>query len=195
MARDAGVSAFPSPALGGSQIGGRIRYRLARSGTLSASLRFYAPADRLKAGDVAAGLDWRPVGTIPAGLLVERRQAFGPDGRSAFSLTAYGGISTAVGRAAIDLYGQAGIVGARNRDMFADGIAAVRFQLDDALPVKVGAGAWAAAQPGAARVDIGPTIALRPADAPVTIALDWRQRIAGNAAPDSGPVLSLAVGF
>ena len=53
------------------------------------------------------------------------------------------------------------------------------------------------AQRGAARVDIGPSAGLVvPVGASaVRVTLDWRQRIAGDAAPGSGPALSIGSDF
>jgi hypothetical protein len=63
--------------------------------------------------------------------------------------------------------------------------------------VRLGPGAWAAAQPGLARVDLGPQASFRLplAGRNVTVAADWRQRLAGNARPGSGPTLTLATDF
>jgi hypothetical protein len=143
----------------------------------------------------ALGLDWQPARRLPLHLLAERRQALGRDGRSAFGLTLYGGVDdAALGRLRIDAYAQAGIVGARRRDGFADG--GLRLSLP-AGRLKLGAGLWTAVQPGVARVDVGPQLSLRVgvAGRPVTLAADWRLRVAGNARPGSGPAVTLATGF
>ena len=52
-------------------------------------------------------------------------------------------------------------------------------------------------QPGAARVDVGPRLTLRLPEVGQgsRIALDWRQRIAGDARPASGLALTLASDF
>ena len=193
--RDGRAIGLQSPGLGGSQAGARLRYRLA-SDRVMASLRVQAPLEDGGAGDVALGLDMQPAEALPVRLLVERRQALGSRGRSAFSATLYGGFSAEVADAALDLYGQAGIVGARRADLFADGAAALRWSLEPSQRVKAGLGAWAAAQPGVSRIDIGPSLAVRPiASRDVTINLDWRQRVAGNAVPSSGPAVTLSVGF
>jgi hypothetical protein len=125
-------------------------------------------------------------------LLVERRQKLGEQGRSAFAAMAYGGVSdVAAGPLRIDAYGQAGVVGARSRDLFADGSASVSLPLAGA---RVGAGVWAAVQPGVSRIDLGPRASLRlPGE--VTLAVDWRLRVAGEAAPRSGPAVTLSTDF
>lgn len=193
--RDGRAIGRQSPGLGGSQAGGRLRYRLA-SNRLLGSLRAQAPLEDLAAGDAAIGLDWQPVEALPMRLLAERRQAFGARGRSAFSATLYGGFSGEAAGGTLDLYGQAGIVGAHRRDLFADGAATLRWSLAPEQRVKAGLGVWGGAQPGVARVDIGPSLAVRPlATSNVTVNIDWRQRIAGNAAPSSGPAITLTAGF
>jgi hypothetical protein len=108
------------------------------------------------------------------------------------SITAYGGVSDVrAGPFRIDAYGQGGMVGARSRDLFADGAAKL------SLPsgrVKAGVGIWAAAQPEVSRIDVGPQVSFRlPAKA--TLAADWRFKIAGDAAPASGPTLTLSTDF
>jgi hypothetical protein len=185
-------SLAPGGTLGGSQAGGRLLYRLDRHWSLSA--RAYVPLRQPQGAEIAAGIDWRPFPSIPVALLAERRQAIGNEGRSAFSITAYGGFSHAVGRRfRIDGYAQAGIVGLRSRDAFVDGslrAVAARGRFE------IGGGIWGAAQPGATRLDIGPSISYRlPTRSAVRIEADWRFRIAGDARPASGPALILAADF
>ncbi|HEY6916631.1 MAG TPA: hypothetical protein VI381_03225 [Allosphingosinicella sp.] len=163
---------------------------------LRASLRVYAPTSALEAAEVAAGLDWQPSDKVPIHVLAERREGLGKEGRSAFAFLAYGGKSRTIPGGRAEFYGQAGMVGRHKRDLFADGILTLRWRLDAKERIRVGVGMWGAAQPGASRIDAGPTFAVRPIKAaPVTLSLDWRQRIAGNAAPASGPAITLSAGF
>jgi hypothetical protein len=180
--------------LGGSQAGGRVAYRLngEPARPLSASFRAYVPLGRLVGAEAAAGLDWKPLAKLPVHLLVERRQALGEEGRSAFAAALYGGVSDlGAGPISIDAYGQAGVVGARSRDLFADGSAKLSLRVAGA---KVGAGVWAAVQPGVSRVDIGPQASVR-LSGEMTLAVDWRLRLAGEAAPGSGPAITLSTDF
>jgi hypothetical protein len=184
--------------LGGSQAGARLAYRLngdpARPLALSA--RLTAPIRRRSGAEAALGLDWQPSRRFPVHLLAERRQKLGRDGRSAFGLTLYGGVGDSpLGALRVDAYAQAGIVGTRSRDLFGDG--ALRLSLPIGRRARLGAGAWAAAQPGVARLDLGPQALLHLdlAGRNVSLAADWRQRIAGHAAPGSGPALTLATDF
>jgi hypothetical protein len=186
----------PAGTLGGSQAGARLTYRLGgRPGDLSLSLRGYAPLSNRRAAEAAAGLDWKPLRCVPLRLLGERRQALGRDGRSAFSLTFYGGVDgRRLGPFRVDAYFQAGMVGVRRRDPFADGAARLTLPLGR---LRVGASAWAAAQPGVARVDAGPhaDLTLPVANRFATLSADWRFRLAGGAQPGSGPAITLSTGF
>jgi hypothetical protein len=187
------ASLAPAGMLGGSQAGARATYRIAgRERPLSLSLRASAPLERPRGVEAAAGLDWRPLARVPAHLIVERRQRLGRDGRSAFGATLYGGGEAMLGPLRLDGYAQAGIVGLARRDLFADGAARA------ALPLgllRVGAGAWIAAQPGLSRLDLGPHAALRLPRLHAALSADWRFRAAGNARPGSGPALTLAADF
>lgn len=188
-----GGSLASGGALGGSQAGARATYRVAPA--LDLSFRLTAPMRRRAGAEAALGVDWKPSSRFPIRLLAERRQAVGREGRSAFGATAYGGIDDlALGRLRIDGYAQAGLVGLRRRDGFVDGAARLSLPLGR---LKLGAGMWAAAQPGVARFDAGPQAALRLrlGMAAVTVAADWRIRLAGKARPGSGPALTLATGF
>ena len=194
----AGARLAPGGALGGSQAGARLTYRLNEDGRrpLAASLRVSAPLDRLQGAEAAVGLDWRPLASVPVNILAERREAIGREGRSDFALLAYGGTDRAVagGRLRLEAYAQAGVVGLEERDPFADGSAVVTARIG---PVDIGGGVWGGAQPGAARLDAGPHASMRlpVGDATIRIAAEWRFRVAGDAAPASGPALTIATGF
>lgn len=185
----------PGGTISGSQAGARLLYRLGRDARrpLAASARLYAPLKEADAAELALGLDWKPASALPFHLLVERRQALGGTGRPAFAASVYGGLGEQpIGPLRLDAYGQAGIVGTRSRALFAD--ASVRL----GLPVgraRLGLGAWGAAQPDAERLDIGPQASLTFKGTPLVIAVDWRLRIAGDAAPRSGPALTVSTGF
>lgn len=187
------TSLAPGGTLGGSQAGLRLLYRLGNG--LALSGRLYAPLRRTGGAEGALGVDWRPLRAAPVHLLAERRQALGGEGRSAFALTLYGGGTIRLPlRLELDSYAQAGIVGLRSRDLFVDGAARLRRPLG---PVEMGAGLWGAAQPGTARLDAGPHISYRlPVRAAnLRLSADWRFRIAGDAAPGSGPALTLGADF
>jgi hypothetical protein len=188
-----GAALAPGGTLGGSQAGARLLRRL--GGGLALSGRLYVPLRRAGGAEAAAGLDWQPWARLPVHILAERREALGGEGRSAFGLTLYGGLSRDLPHGfRIDAYGQAGLVGLRARDAFAEGSVRISAPVG---PVEVGGGAWAAAQPGAERVDAGPSLSWRlpVRGAAIRLQADWRFRLAGEAAPGSGPALTLAADF
>jgi hypothetical protein len=99
-----------------------------------------------------------------------------------------------------EFYGQAGYVGGDFASAFADG----QLRVDGRLlrlgrgELRAGGGAWGGAQKGASRLDIGPTATLgvpMGGTAAARVGVDWRFRVAGNAAPASGPALTLSAGF
>lgn len=191
IARDGGRARLSSPLLGGAQAGARLVRTLDRSGRLAGFVRVDGPlGDGSPAG--AAGIQWRP-GKAPVTLLAEVRA----DGRTAAPAigTFGGGVQRLPANFRLEGYGQAGAIARQRVVAYADGQLRVTRPLTG--PFDAGLGAWGAAQPGVARLDIGPTLALplasrRPS---LRVTLDWRHRIAGNARPASGPVLSLGSDF
>ena len=189
--------------LGGSQAGVRLAYRIAEPGPGSVALagRVSTPLQETRGAEAAAGIDWRPAAKLPLRLSVERRIAIGGQGRNAWSAYAAGGFYRAglPGGTEIDGYAQAGVVGVRSRDLFADGALRIGrpIELSAGKRFAIGAGAWGAAQPGAARLDIGPRAALSMpvGGTTVTGAAEWRIRVAGDARPGSGAVFTLAADF
>ncbi|SMF61851.1 hypothetical protein [Allosphingosinicella indica] len=185
--------------LGGSQIGARLSYRLNdradRPITLTA--RVSTALSRPAGAEAALGIEWQP-SAAPVRLLAERRQSLGDGGRSAFALLAYGGVyDRAFGPARLEAYAQAGVVGARSRDLFVDGAVRAGVPVDGTDRLRIGGGLWGAAQPGAERLDVGPQLSYRVPvkDTNLRLLADWRFRIAGDAAPASGPALTLAADF
>lgn len=180
--------------LGGSQAGGRLTYALDRRFALS--LRSSSPLGGSRGGEVAAGVRVTPFPSIPVAITAERRQRIGrfSTGRSDFALFAEGGVyQRPIGwNLLLDGYAQAGVVGLKEHDFFADG----GFTLS--RPVfgrfSLGLGAWGGYQPGLYRIDAGPRVSyrLRPN---VSLSLDYRQRLAGTAQPSSGPALTIGANF
>lgn len=130
---------------------------------------------------------------------VERRVSIGQGGRNAFGAGVAGGGEVALAGPMLKLrgYGQAGIVGVRSRDLYADGELAVERKVyrSTAVDVALGAGMWGGAQPGVSRGDVGPFVGVTLRPVGVRATAGWRQRFAGNAAPDSGPVLTIGTDF
>lgn len=152
--------------------------------------------------DVAAGIAVKPMRNVNVTLAAEYRQALDKNARSGPALMTYGGFGprplglgwTAEG------YAQAGVVGLNKPLAFADG--AVRIKRPIAaigpMPLSVGAGAWGGAQDDSKRVDVGPMVDFdltQITKAPIRASLDWRQRVAGKATPDSGIAVTLAADF
>ena len=184
--------------LGGSQAAARIAYRLNAHGPVRAALaaRVYAPLAS-RGAEAAAGLDWYPLPGVPLRVSVERRVALDAAGRDAWSAYTAGGFYRELDRAVvIDGYAQAGVVGARSRDLFVDGAlrAGRRWPLGRAA-LTLGAGLWGAAQPGVARLDMGPRLAvtLPVARHGLSAAIEGRLRIAGRASPGSGAALTIGL--
>lgn len=186
--------------LGGSQAGARVLFRVnddvARP--LSLGVRVSSPLRR-SGVEAAAGVEWQPFADVPVRVLAERRQRLSGEGRSAFALLAHGGVSDlpVASGFRLEAYAQAGVVGARSRDLFADaGATLVRpLSADHPAGLAVGAGVWGGAQPGASRLDVGPRVTTTLAGGRARVSLDWRFRVAGDSAPSSGPSLTLGTGF
>ncbi len=189
----------PAGQIGAGQAGVRVLYRLATG--ISASARISRTIGGPDQTEAAAGIDWQPAPHVPVHLTVERRVAIDRGGRDAFALGAAGGVY-AVPLAPgwrLDGYAEAGVVGARRRDLYADGAlrAGRALDLGDGRSLTLGLGAWGAAQPRAARLDAGPSAVLRlPVDGrTIAVALDYRARLAGDARPHSGVALTVGVDF
>ncbi|HEX7853947.1 MAG TPA: hypothetical protein VF503_09650 [Sphingobium sp.] len=189
------------PRLGGSQAGVRIDYALAPGSALRPTLygRLSSALRKPAAAEIAGGIAIRPHLSIPLIIAIERREGLTEGGRNAFAIIAAGGINPVeLGHGfRLDGYVQAGIVGFHRRDAFADGRLTVERPVTDTLPIMMGAGVWGSTQPGASRLDIGPqaSVRLRMGSANMRFGAEWRERIAGNATPSSGPALSLGTDF
>lgn len=187
--------------LGGSQAGLRLGYGFGEAGRVRAYGRATMAIRRPEQREVAFGLAFAPLARLPVDVAIEQRVAAGTEGRTALTAMISGGVSEVVlpGGFRLDAYGQAGIVGRRRRDGFADGAVVVdrRLGADESASLRLGALAAGAVQPGAARVDVGPRLTLRlpHVGEGSRIALDWRQRVAGDARPESGLALTLAADF
>lgn len=199
LRRDGTLPPSRASRLGGAQAGVRLDYRLApRHGADPAlfsrvSTALSAPA----AVEAAIGLAARPVAGIPVSVAVERRQALSAGGRSDFALLAYGGVNDkAIGPSIrLDGYAQAGVVDFGDPDAFVDG--EVRIGTPVRSRLTVGAGLWGGAQPGAARLDMGPqaSLGLRIGRQSARVAAEWRERVAGDAQPSSGPAITFGMNF
>ena len=191
--RQGGLRNAVEPTLGGSQalIAGRraLGERLAVTGRLTSALS----DGRARQAEVAVGVGVRPMRSVPVELVGERRVALSDGGRDAWQLRAVGGVQVERGGWRLESYGQAGVVGTRSRDLFADGQLRVSRPLVG--PIRGGGIVAGAAQPGASRVDVGPQFRVDVPGGRAAVLVDYRLRVAGNAAPASGPSVTLAASF
>lgn len=186
--------------LGGSQLGGRIGYALDAGRHVALSVRAMAPLHG-RGTEIAVGLDWQPT-AAPVHLLAEQRIAV-DGGRNGASVTLVGGLDPMRigGKWRLEAYGQAGVIvrDGSAAEGFGDGAARLSRPVMDggATKIDLGLGLWGGVQRGAGRLDLGPSLALSvPAGGRrLRVTLDWRQRVAGNAAPGSGPALSVGTDF
>jgi hypothetical protein len=185
-------------ALGGSQAAARIAYRLNDGASVRTALvaRAYAPLQG-KGAEAAAGIDWHPLPGRPLRLTIERRVGLDAWGRDAWSAYAAGGVYAEPRPGlVVDGYAQAGLVGLRSRDLFADGAVRAGARIArDGVALVAGAGLWAAAQPQVERIDAGPRLALTIERHQLGLAVEGRFRLAGDARPGSGAALTLSVDF
>lgn len=184
--------------LGGSQAGVRATYTLLPDRRIALAARVATPL-RGRGREIGVGIDWQPT-RAPIHLIAEQRVGIdgGRGGPTIELVGGFGPVAVLPGVSA-EGYAQAGGILRDGIEGFADGAARVTHPVVQAGRVRadIGIGSWGGAQRGAARVDIGPSAGLVvPVGASaVRVTLDWRQRIAGDAAPGSGPALSIGSDF
>ena len=187
-----GAAAAPGGQIGGGQAGLRAAWLLAPRQRIALYARTTAPLQG-RGREAALGVEWQPT-RAPVRLIAERR--FGLDGTpGGTGLGAIAGIDSEWSGFRLEAYGQAGMVLRRRADPYADGAARGVRMVEAGGPVRLGlgAGAWGAAQRDAQRLDIGPSATLAVRN--LRLALDWRQRVAGEAKPGSGLALTLGADF
>ncbi|WP_230771086.1 hypothetical protein [Sphingomonas sp. Leaf4] len=197
MARP-GVATGGPVQLGGGQAGIRMRVPVAADGRVALVGRLATPL----AGpgrEAALGVEWRPRG-LPVAVVAERRIALDSSG-SGTGIGLIAGVDRPALLAgfALEAYGQAGAVVRRGVEPYADGAVRLLRPVADAgrATFSLGIGSWGGAQRGARRLDVGPSAVLRlpVGPAPLRLSIDWRQRIGGDAAPGSGPTVTLGSDF
>lgn len=195
---------LPSGAYGASQAGAVIRYRLAPSSGHRPALylRGSTGLQRPRGEELAGGLMLRPLAGVPVSAMAElrvTRTLTGTVTRPAVALVSeLAPIRLPLGFKA-ETYVAGGYVGGTGATPFVDGQLRLEQRLAKAGPFELsaGGGAWGGAQRGAQRLDLGPSASLTVPIGPVgsRLSADWRFRVAGNAAPNSGPALTLSAGF
>ena len=199
LLRGTGAGTIPTTSLasggtlGGSQAGARLTWRFNRA--WAASLRTSSSVGGVRGAEVAGGIRWQPLRSIPIAFTAERREGLGRfGGRSAFALFAEGGIyhRALFNKVYLDGYIQGGVVGLQSRDLFVDGGATLTRPIW--RNISGGIGVWGAAQPGLYRLDAGPRISMEVRRG-IKVHADYRQRLIGNSAPASGPAITMAADF
>lgn len=207
LRRGGGVPALAAigGSYGASQAGAVLRFRIDRASPNRPSLylRGSAALDGSREQEAALGLAARPLTRLPLLAMAEGRVTRTPTGTRIRSAAA---LVTELPTAALPLglraeaYGQAGWVGGAGSTAFVDG----QLRLEKPLlrlagaDLSAGGGLWGGAQKGASRLDAGPSarLTLHPTQAStLRVAADWRFRVAGKAAPQSGPAITLSAGF
>ncbi|MBS0480239.1 MAG: hypothetical protein JSR79_13205 [Proteobacteria bacterium] len=192
-----------APGLGGGQLGGsqtglRLTYAIGEARRVAIVGRVATPLNG-SGREGAIGVEWRPT-RLPIRIVAEYRVSL-DGGASGPAVGAIAGVGPAPVALGFDLeaYGQAGVVRRRRAEFFVEGAARLSrrvFSVGDAK-VDLGLGGWGGAQRGVSRLDVGPSVGVRlpVAGKAIRASLDWRQRIAGDARPGSGPVFVLGGDF
>jgi hypothetical protein len=198
MRSDGAPSLASGGQLGGSQVGMRLFYTPSPR-ALAFTTRVSAPLNQPTGREAAIGLALR---NRNVGLIAEQRFSLEKGGRDAPAVFAYGGVSDVkLGHGLkLDGYAQGGVVGIKNPASFVDGAIRVERAIltSDKASLSIGAGAWGGAQPNAARLDVGPQVVARMTVGETNllrVSAEWRQRVAGDAAPASGPAVTVGFDF
>ena len=197
------------PVYGANQIAANLQYRIAPGSRHDprASLRIYHALVRDGETELAAGVSARPLGAVPLRFFGELRATRNPSGTdyrpAGYAVTEIPSQRLPL-RFALESYGAAGYVGGEADTYFAEGQASVTREVvsfkgldDQRMRLSVGGAAWGGAQKDAQRFDIGPTLRLdlSVGEVPARISVDWRERVAGDAAPDSGVAATVSTRF
>jgi hypothetical protein len=192
-------------AYGRSQAGAVLRYRLASASPArpTAYARLSRTLEGSRQAEAAAGLSVRPLRGVPVRLAAEGRITDTAGRReirpAAFAVTELAPIALPLDLRG-EAYAQAGYVGGRDKTAFVDGQARVDHgiaRLGEDEELRAGLAAWGGAQKGAARLDVGPsaTLGFKLGETYSRLAVDYRLRVAGDAAPASGPAVTFSAGF
>jgi hypothetical protein len=197
------------PIYGASQIGAVLQYRLAPANARDPRLyaRAYRAILRRGESELALGASLRPLPRVRVRVFGEVRYtegAFRSEARpAAYAVTEVAPLPLPLGTQ-LEAYAQGGWVGGTDDTLFADGQASLTREVGpviertgNALRLSLGAGAWGGAQEGAHRIDLGPTmrIDVTLGKVPARLALDWRERVEGDAGPGSGAAVTLSTRF
>ncbi|HEX7784291.1 MAG TPA: hypothetical protein VF509_15940 [Sphingobium sp.] len=186
--------------LGASQAGMRLQYDLTphQPSRIALYSRVSSALDSPHAPEASVGLAYRPARSLPFDVAIERRFSLGDGARNAFAvigITGFGPAQMPLGLQG-EGYAQAGFVGLKRKDAFADG----KLSVSKAIAgdnIAIGLTTSGGAQRNLTRLDIGPHVQMRLSAGKIQsrLAAEWRQRITGRAQPGSGPAITLAAGF
>lgn len=149
--------------------------------------------------ELAAGVRVRPLRAVPISVIAEHR--FRPSNADGLAFYAAGGKSAIPLPIdfKLNIYGQAGLSTAGPDTLFFDAQAVAERPIHTSgnVTVSAGGGAWAGGQSDAQRLDIGPSLSvtLSSGNQNYRLSGDWRERVSGNAAPDSGVAITLSTDF
>ena len=185
-----------SPVLGGGQLGGSIAFLpdpyARRPVALVARANVAADQAGVRGDTAQVAIGLRQTLAPGVSISAERLIAIGSATRGDWTLRlAAGGM-----RGRLSAYGEAGVLG--SGQAYAGAQASARTLRIG--PASFSAATWASLQTGTPasapdvwRVDVGPSIAAQLMG--IRLQADWRQRVAGNAAPGSGPAVTISAGF
>ena len=198
------VGGFAPASYGASQAGAVLRYRLLPDSRYQplAYLRITSALASPGQPEAAFGLGLRLIARLPVTVLAELRVTeSGGRTRVRPAVAVVGGLP----RQRLPLgfagegYGQAGYVAGPDASGFVDGQARLdrRIARLGSSELRGGGAVWGGAQRGAGRLDVGPSASIELQLGPTNARLsaDWRFRVAGQAAPASGPAVTLSAGF
>lgn len=198
------VSQGRVPTYGASQAGAVLAYRLAPADRRDprAYMRAYRALIEGGESELAFGANARLVPGLPLRAHAELRVtrfASGTAARPAAFVTSELPPLDLPGRLRGEAYFQGGYVGGKEATPFFDGQGHLLHPVADfdLARISAGAAAWGGVQQGARRLDLGPSmrVDLELAKTPARLAIDWRERVAGNAAPQSSVAVTLSTRF
>lgn len=198
-------STFPvAGAYGASQAGVVLRYRLAHHDPHRAALYLRANSglNRPLDEELSAGFSLRPIPRLPLAVMGEVRAS---PAREKITVRPAGAVVTELPAVRFpaglrgEVYGQAGWLGGKDPTPFIDGQARLDKRVGGLRDAEfgLGMGAWAGAQSGSSRIDMGPSLRLdlHVSGANARLTADYRWRVAGQAAPGSGAAMTFSAGF
>ena len=197
IVRGGGAVAFGAePVLGGGQSGGGIAFTPDPLSARPVALTLRGSAahdDGGRSGFAAVGVQWHPLPGVT--VAAERLIPVGPAASGAWTARLAAGGDRRYGPVRLSAYGEGGVIGAATYAAVQGRAAAVA--QTHGVEIGPGIGLWSSVQHGRGttidRIDAGPGIVAR--RGVLSAEVDYRWRVAGNAAPGSGPVLTVSAAF